>query len=369
MKAHSLNIIFIKPNKSTFIDNDQRILEQFSRVHPFLMQQLQGKLIYGIKNLQLFFSLLSKIFCKNTIFVCWFADYHAAVMVLAAKFTGKKSVIFVGGQETICYPELNKGVYLKKIRGLLVKYALKHTNLIVANHGSLLYHENHYYNSNQPHIDGITHYVEKLKTPVEIVFNGIDTSRFIRDKSVQKQQDLILTVGTMSQKGDFYNKGFDLFVELAARNPQLKFVLVGLHETYKEWFNKEYNPDLIPNLQIYPYPCPSQELNQLYNKAKVFVQASITEGMPNTLSEAMLLECIPVGSNVNGIPDAIGDTGVIVKNRHVEELEKAVYTALKMETATSARERVLTHFSYERREQQLHDVFRKYFKFIGNCIT
>jgi len=73
-------------------------------------------------------------------------------------------------------------------------------------------------------------------------------------------------------------------------------------------------------------------LNEKYNQAKVFVQASITEGMPNTLSEAMLLECIPVGSNINGIPDAIGETGIIIKHRKVEELEIGINKALKMNT-------------------------------------
>lgn len=349
-------LIFIIPNESSFIRVDQRILEQDYDVHPILMNQNKGKIRYGFKNVQLFLYLLSRVFVKRVKFVAWFADYHSAVMVFAALLTAKKSVILIGGQEAMSYPELNKGVYRKKIRGAMVRFALKHTDLIIANHKSLIYHENYYYNAENPHIDGISHYVAGLKTPIEIVYNGVDTNKFIRDYSIIKQQDLILTVGTMSQLGDFYNKGYDLFIKVAARNPQLRFVLIGLSPDYLQWVEDNYHCAAMPQLTIIPYVCPQDKLITYYNKAKVFVQASISEGMPNTLSEAMLLECIPVGSNVNGIPDAIGDTGIVIKQRTVEDLENGINEALKMETSTQAKERVIQLFSFSKREKQLREI-------------
>ena len=94
----------------------------------------------------------------------------------------------------------------------------------------------------------------------------------------------------------------------------------------------------------------------------MFVQVSITEGMPNTLSEAMLLECIPVGSNINGIPDAIGDTGVVVKQRKVEELEKGILEALKMDSGKAARQRVMDMFTIGLREEKM-------LKLVGEVVT
>lgn len=347
-----VTIIYIKPANSSFIRGDQQILEKEFNVKPFLMKQNTNKLIFGVKIVELFFYLLCLAFSKNTIFVAWFADYHSAIMAFVAKLTGKKSVVFIGGQEAISYPELNKGVYRKKFRGECVKYALRHSSLIIANHKSLIYHENHYYDAENPHIDGISHYVKGLKTKTEIVYNGIDSTRIVRNNSIQKQNNLVLTVGTMTQIGDFYNKGFDLFIETAARNKDLEFVLIGLKPDLLNWVEEQYKVSLLTNLQIIPSFCPQDILNENYNKAKVFVQASITEGMPNTLSEAMLLECIPVGSNINGIPDAIGDTGIIVKHRKVEELEKAISEALKMDSGAKARQRVLDMFSISLREEK-----------------
>ena len=348
-----IRIVYIKPNDTSFIRNDQLIFEKYYEVIPVLLWQAASKIRYGINIIKLFFILLASGLRKDTLFVAWFADYHSAVMALAGKLTGRKTVVLIGGQEAVCYPELNKGVYRSKFRGAFVKYALRNTSLIVANHQSLIYHENHYYDSENPHIDGIRYYVKGLNTPLEIVYNGINPQKFVRDYSVPKEENLVLTVGTMSHTGDFYNKGFDLFIQAAERNPDLQFILIGLNPAYVEWTEENYHTSGITNLQIIPSYCPQQILNESYNRAKVFVQASITEGMPNTLSEAMLLECIPVGSNINGIPDAIGDTGVVIKHRKVEELETAIRLALKKDSGLLARQRVTELFSFAGRENKL----------------
>ncbi len=361
-KKEFRRILFIKPNDSSFIRGDQKILESFFDVDTILLKQMENKIIYGINNIRLFVLLISKIFQRNLIFVTWFADYHAAVMIFAAMLTGKKSVIFIGGQEAVCYHELKKGVYRNKFRGLLVRFALKNTNIIIANHVSLIYHKNSYYMPENPHIDGIKHYVKNLKTPIDIVYNGIDPQRIIRDYSIAKNDNMILTVGTMHQVGDFYNKGFDLFIQTAIINPQWEFILIGMNKSFKEWLEKQYSISDIRNLKIIYSYCPMELLNQYYNQAKVFVQASITEGMPNTLSEAMLMECIPVGSCVNGIPDAIGDTGIIIKERSVKELQNAIEKALKLNTGKNARERVVNLFSVSVRKEKLGKLFFKLFQ-------
>lgn len=352
-------IIYIKPANSSFIRGDQEIFEKQFEVKSVLLNQSGSKIGFGFRLLKLFFVLLFQVFQKNVIYISWFADYHSAIMAFMGKLLSKKTLIFIGGQEAVSYPELKKGVYRKKFRGVCVKFALRNTDLIIANHKSLIYHENHYYNAENPHIDGIQHYVPGLKTKTEIIYNGIDPNKIKRDMSIDKQENLILTVGTMSQLGDFQNKGFDLFIEVAARNAGLNFVLIGLNPNYLDWVEENYKVSEINNLEIIPSFCPQDILNQKYNQAKVFVQASITEGMPNTLSEAMLMGCIPVGSNINGIPDAIGNTGVLIKHRKVEELEEGIRSALKMNTSIQARERVIELFSFTEREQKIMNALKQ----------
>jgi glycosyltransferase involved in cell wall biosynthesis len=354
-----MKIIYVKPNNSSFIRGDEELLSKHFEVSTLLLEQAKGNRVYFKNMLKMCWVLLSKGLSGKFIFACWFADYHSALMTFFARITGNKSVIFIGGQETVCYPELGKGVYRNKFRGWFVGYSLRNATQVIANHQSLIYHENKYYNAENPHIDGVKHYVKGFKTPVDVVYNGVDPTKFVRDPQILKQQNLVLTVGTMSHLGDFQNKGFDMFIQVAARRPQWQFVLIGLYKSYLDWVEENYAVSKIPNLKIIPSFCPQDILSENYNKAQVFVQCSITEGMPNTLSEAMLLECIPVGSNINGIPDAIGKTGVVVQHRNVEEVEAAIEKALQMNTSADARQRVIDLFSFHKREKQLYEIFKK----------
>ncbi|MFH0895514.1 MAG: glycosyltransferase family 4 protein [Bacteroidota bacterium] len=345
-------LIYIKPTNSPFIVKDEEILQSEYDVQSFLIGQNKSKIKYFFRLGSLFFYLLFRT-GKAKIFVTWFGDYHAAVMVLAARILGKKSVFFAGGQEAICYPELGKGVYLKKFRGNCVRYALRKTTLIIPNHESLLYHENNYYQAGTPKIDGIKHYVKNFKTPYVVIPNGIDAKKFRREESIPKDNKMVLTVGTMNQKNDFINKGFDLFVEAARLNTHLHFVLISVKSQFMPWVEEVYKVSTIPNLTIIPYFCPDEKLAEYYNRAKVFVQASITEGMPNTLGEAMLMGCIPVGSNVNGIPDVIGNTGIVIKTRDVNELSDAILKAIEMDTSEQCRKRIMMKFSFGQRQEKV----------------
>lgn len=345
-------IIFIKPANSSFIQTDQRILEKHYNVLSFQITSSSRKLKYLLSLVSLTGFLLRN-FLRSDAYACWFANYHAVLMIFFAKIARKPSLIFVGGQEAICYPELGKGVYVNKLRGMIVKYALRNCTLILPNHKSLIYHENHFYNPESPHIDGIKYYVKKIKGEFVVIPNGIDSSRIDRDPQIVKESDLILTVGTMNKIGDFYNKGFDIFIQVAKRNPDLRFVLIGLKEKYLSWVEENYQISGIRNLKVILSYCPDEILNEYYNKALVYVQVSITEGMPVSLGEAMICECVPVGSNVNGIPDAIGEYGVIINKRDLADLEAAIHRALGMNTGKLAREFTLSNFSILKREKKI----------------
>lgn len=352
LMSHNNKIVYVKPANSSFILTDQKILEKYFDVIPFLVRQSAGRWQYFKDLFKLFIFLVRKAPGSRAL-VCWFGDYHAAVMVLAAGLLRKPTIVIAGGQEAICYKELGKGVYRKKIRGYCVKYALRNASLIIPNHQSLIYHENSFYNQHHPHIDGIRHYVKNLKGNIIVVPNGIDSTRIDRRSEIVKDQNLVLTVGTMNMTADFYNKGFDLFVELARLNPHRQFVMIGVKEKFLSWIESNFRIAEISNLKIIPSFCPDEVLTEYYNKASVYLQVSITEGMPVSLGEAMLCECVPVGSNVNGIPDAIGKTGLLVYKREIGELNQVLQQAFNMKTGSDARMRILEQFTTSIRESRL----------------
>ena len=170
---------------------------------------------------------------KSDALICWFGGIVCRNNDTIARLLGEKSIIIAGGQEAICYKKtLGKGVYLKRFRGWCVKYALRNATLILPNHSSLIYHENSFYNSDNPHIDGIRYYVKDLKGEIIVVPNGIDFSRINRNQEIKKNQNLVLTVGTMNKEADFYNKGFDLFISLSQLHKNKEFVLIGVKKSY-----------------------------------------------------------------------------------------------------------------------------------------
>jgi glycosyltransferase involved in cell wall biosynthesis len=357
VKTDKSIILFIKHANSSFVLTDQKILEQNYQVIPFLLDQPKGGLIFLWRLVVMcWFVFLHSH--HTSVIVTWFGDYHSAFLTFLARLLKIKMVIFIGGQETCCYPELKKGVYRNFLRGNFVKFALRNCSLIILNHSSLMFHENYYYHP-EGKKDGLRHYIPNLKTNFEIINNGIDTRKFFRAPYIPKNGKQVLTVGTTSSIYDFYNKGFDLFVQLAERNPHLLFTIIGIKDHYISLVEEKYKISKINNLNIIPSYCPNEVLFENYNRAKVFIQASITEGMPNTLNEAMLCGCIPVGSNVNGIPDAIGNTGVIVTSRNVEALEAGLYKALSMNTEIDAIKHAMTYYSLESRKIRTQEIFRR----------
>ena len=338
-------ILYIKRADSSFVKADQKTLEREYPVKPFLLKESKGKASLVLK----LFEMIWFVFRNRNeadYIITWFADYHSAILTFLGNMFNLRVIIFAGGQEAVSYPELGKGVYHHKIRGRFVKYALRNCFLIIPNHDSLIFHVNDYYQSSGKK-DGMTYYNPDLKTRMEVIHNGIDTDKYYRDSSISKQEGTVLTVGTMTTTSDFYNKGFDLFIQLAERNPTLSFTLIGLKPSFADWVEENYHVSRIPNLTIIYSFCPDEVLFQNYNQANIYIQASITEGMPNTLNEAMLCGCIPVGSNVNGIPDAIGSTGVIVQHRDIEELDQALHKALAMKTEKDAIQHALTNYTQD----------------------
>jgi len=350
-------ILFIKPANYSFTVNDQKILENHYLVKPFLIAKKNAGFHFIWRMLNLIVFIIRNA-GGTRMMITWFADYHAAIMVFMGKVLNINVVIIAGGQEAVCYPELKKGVYYKKYRGLFVKFALRHADLILPNHESLIYHENFYYDPSGKK-DGMKYYVSGLKTKITVIPNGIETDKFYREESIQKDPKTVLTVGTMNSVYDFINKGYDLFIDMARRNPDLNFIMVGLKRQFLPWIEEHYPFHDLNNLTtIYSF-CSHEVLFESYNKAQVFVQASITEGMPNTLCEAMLCECTPVGSDVNGIPDGIGNTGIIIKKRDVSELESGVRKALTLNSGKEAATRIRENFSFDGREAKLMAALKK----------
>ncbi|MDQ3022569.1 MAG: glycosyltransferase family 4 protein [Bacteroidota bacterium] len=346
-------ILYININNSTFIKKDEDILKEFYDVRVFLFDVRSGnKFYYVFLCIKLFFWMAANIFWCQIIFVR-FADYYGLILGMFAKFFKKNLVVVEGGLGAAAYKSIDDGVYLKKFRGYCASYSFKTAKWILPVDESLIYFENNYTVLKEESKQGIIYFNPKIeRNKIITVHNGYDEKFWYKLESIPKKMIAVTTANIIRYKV-FKNKGINYFIQLAEFFNEYDFYIIGVNENFIE----SLKINLPQNLKLYEF-LSLEEIRKIYSSAKVYIQLSITEGMPNSLCEAMLCECIPVGSNVNAIPNIIGDTGFIVHKQDLEEMKQKIQAAFSssLNLGENARARISKKFSLEHRRNQLKKI-------------
>jgi len=101
---------------------------------------------------------------------------------------------------------------------------------------------------------------------------------------------------------------------------------------------------------------------QAYQEASVVALTSISEGFPYTVVEAMACGRPTVCTNVGGVSEAVGETGIVVAPRdHAAVAEACVKLLrddeLRFRLGVAARARVLEHFTLSQSLQMYRNVY------------
>lgn len=342
-------IFFCHTGLASFVQTDIEILSahyDLEIYHYKLSRSLLGKM-WNI--LTSFFYSIYWVWRVDVVFV-WFGGYHGFFPVLYAKLFGKKSIVVVGGYDASYVPSIGYGVFYQK--GLLlwcVKRIYQWCTWICPVDESLVKSKNYYAGpENNGYPNGILSWLKINENKFKTIPTGYNSNEFYNDGL--GRSSLVLSVGVVNDDQTFKRKGFNLIFKLADKLPDYNFVLVGISPKYimKLEQNKPQNIKLLGLMD-------QSELVRLYSEATIYLQLSLCEGLPNTLCEAMLCECIPIGSNVNGIPKAIGDTGLILNNLNVNDLKSLLVNVLGSETLNGqqCRERIRHLYTISQREKLL----------------
>ncbi|MEK6565213.1 MAG: glycosyltransferase family 4 protein [Bacteroidota bacterium] len=250
---------------------------------------------------------------------------------MAARFFGKRSIIVVGGVDVAREPGLNYGMFLSLWKSVLVRYALRSASRVLVVDETLR--------------SEINERIAGESKNIRYVPTGYDTE-FWTPKGNKRAE--VLTVAVVLNERRVRLKGIDTLIKAARNLPRLQFKVVGVRPQAV----RRLNP---PSNMHFCEPIPRSDLLARYRRAQVYCQPSRREGLPNTLCEAMLCECIPVATTVGGIPSAGGKTGFLVPPNDPMELAKAITLALKAprRKGKEARKRIAKNFPVERREETL----------------
>lgn len=342
-------IIYFYPHPSTFILRDIEILSASYHVIPYEFV-VKVKWRTPLEFIKQFFFLLFKL-GQTDLFICHFAGYASFLPAVFGKIFRKPCFIIVAGNDGSKFSDFNYGNFTKKLLGYFTGKSLQLATHILPVHESLVYQDYDYYEGGKP-AQGYAYFFPKAKNvPFTPVYYGYDTNFFQPNTTIGRKKNSFITIGNLNDKYAFKRKGFDMVIELAKLRPELSFTLVG-------WDGIK-QIDVPENVQLLRF-MPLNEVVNVFSEHEYYFQLSIMEGFPNALAEAMSCGCIPIGSNVSGIPFIIGKTGYILNKRDVNLLSKLVDKALsdinRNELQILARKRIQENFSYENRLEMLNKI-------------
>lgn len=109
------------------------------------------------------------------------------------------------------------------------------------------------------------------------------------------------------------------------------------------------------------------DLLDIYISFDLFLMTSLTEGMPNTILEAMAMELPIVSTRVGGVPELIeeGKSGLLAPIGDADALAKAVlallaHNDLRQQFSRAARSRIEERFDFAKRVTVLEDYYQQF---------
>lgn len=350
-----MKVLYFKPSNSTFVLVDEQILKNNFITRSYFIKIKKGiGYIFPLLKLLTFLIFVS---WRYDVFYTRFSDWHTSLIAFFKRLYHKKLFIVVGGNDVAAIEQISYGVHLSKIRSKFSKYALNNATCLLPNTQSLVYYENRFV-ADEVVYGGIRYFAPNTNAKIKVIHNGYDPE-FWKPIPNSEKKDIALTVAIIKNEKTFKLKGIDKFIQTAEKLPDFKFQIVGISKS----FVRENSIHIPQNLEMIEI-VSSEELIELFSHAKVFCLFSLSEGMPNVLSEAMLCECIPVGSNVTSIPEIIGDTGFVNQSQSIEEYIANVKKAFVAppNTAYKCRERIKENYCLSKREQQVTSLIKEYFE-------
>jgi glycosyltransferase involved in cell wall biosynthesis len=336
-------ILFVTPRMSGFALNDLNILKSEYKV-------IQNVYDWNKKNLtpfhliHQFFFVAFNIIKINKIII-EFGGYWSLIPAIFGKLFGKRTIIICHGTDCAFLPSLNYGTLGKKHIKLICKFSYNLSDLICPVSESLIQVENKFHLKNNETNQGILSFFPTLKTPFEVIHNGLDLDFWTNDK-YSKRKNTFLAVFSEKQ---YRLKGGELIFTMAHRFKECNFEIVGLEQ-----------PGLLNNTPkniSFLGKLTHEELIDKYTQSEFYFQLSSFEGFGLSLCEAMLCKCIPIGSSVNMIPEIIGENGYILEEKNSHQLEQIIKEALELKNkevvAEKARQSIINRFSLEKRKMNL----------------
>lgn len=319
-------VLFVHNSKASFVAIDREILAALYEIEDLYQPgrwPSPVRVVGGVLRADLVFG--------------WFASWHTFFPITLAWLLRKPSVLVIGGFDTANMPEIDYGYQQGGLRRWASRWIMRRAGRLVTNS-----------------CYSLSEIAENTPIPpdrVTVIHHGVPDP--FGELPEEPKERLALTVGAIGRV-TLVQKGQIPFAEAARRLPDVRFVHVGkwLDEAVEEL--RAVAPE---NLELTGWASDA-ELQDWYRRAAVYVQASRHEGFGLAVAEAMLAGCVPVVMEVTALPEVVDGAGVLISSQQPDEVANGVRRALELdeEAQRRARERILTEFPMEAREQGIRRV-------------
>ncbi|HUY91147.1 MAG TPA: glycosyltransferase family 4 protein [Pirellulales bacterium] len=205
---------------------------------------------------------------------------------------------------------------------------------------------------------------------ITCVRNAIDANYFCKTGSgdlrrrlnIPTEARVIGAVGRLDQQKDYPNLMAAARI-LLAEGHNVFFVVAGLGPQERELREQVHAQGID---QRFLFLGHFQDVREVFEIMDVYVLPSITEGLPNTVLEAMALNVPVVSTQVDGVGEVLTQEreGLLVPNRDSTRLAAAIRRllldpVLARELAEAARARIERDFSFATRMRRVESIYRE----------
>ena len=188
---------------------------------------------------------------------------------------------------------------------------------------------------------------------IEVIYNGVDRDVF--SPSSERLRNINPTVVAVARVDPV--KDLISMIKAAAivkeKIPDVKFVIYGsvsVPDYYEECLAIREELDLE---STFIFAGHTTDVPAAYRSGDIIALSSVTEAFPYSIVEAMMTGKAIVATDVGGVREAVGGSGILVKPRHPEEFAQALImlledSELRFTLGREARERALNLFTIEK---------------------
>lgn len=184
--------------------------------------------------------------------------------------------------------------------------------------------------SSEHHLDSL----KKIGVNGQITFTFstmVETELYKPSKEIQKDIDVLFAANPLCK-----NKGVNEFIAavkiLIDNSPEMSVVLIGGGDELEKYKEISSSNGLDNNLNFMGYVDHKKKV-ELFQKSKIFVLPSYTEGFPNVVLEAMAAHSALIVTPVGGLAEAISDkvNGLVINSMppDPEEIAQHINTLIK----------------------------------------